>query len=679
MITLLSILLAVLETFVVGHVRSASTGEPIANANLAIRGTQIGTASGEDGSFYLHLSMGEKGRLRVSALGYTPVTLDLKPGEHLMGDIILVEQVSALRDVFVVPGANPALPILDSIRAHRPSQAQREHVEVIADEHLSPFLTQRHLDFYSPTMPFGTLSFLSPLARSGTNFYHYFLVDSTLTDSTTLYHIDYRPINTVDPLLRGQLIVDAHTWHLTRVTASVPYRANINYLRRMDYTAEYDHGILASDTMDTEWQLSAWRDTVHTTPRWLMNTAQWFAYPIHTGYLDLGTWLELGSLDQLLRYSSYEGLHLGLPFRTNARLMPHVSLGGYVAYGFRDRGIKYRASLTAILPTPRRHLLLAAISDDYRYTEDNDFTRLTAENSPFDRPAATFILEDMAGVDRNPTTTARRFRQLEFSWQGDWCSSHGARPALETDLRLHLQQVGQTIPTRDYRYSDQTYIRHAAVSSVFRLSWGEQTFDIYTQRKHLYGRYPTLFLGAQVGSWSTDEISSRMYARLHLTLMQTLSLGVGGNLDYVFSGGLTTGSVPLELSEQIRGNYGWTYDPTRFSLLRQGTHFTSRWMAVHLHWNGGGILFNRIPYIRYAHLREIVEFKFAYADCLRTPYLEAGIGIGNILGIGECLFVARLTRYTQEPVSNTTSPIPYTITPADTPWLGFRFRLHTSL
>ena len=658
----LLLILAVVETFVIGNVRSASTGEPIANANLAIRGTKIGTASDENGAFYLHLNMGEAAKLRVSALGYTPQTFLLKPGEHMMGDIIMVEQVSALRDVFAYPGANPALAILDSVRVHRPSREQRERVEVETDEHLSPFLTQRHLDFYEPTMPFGTLSFLSPLARSGSQFYRYFLVDSVISDTAKLYNIDYRPINSVDPLLRGQLIVDASDWRLSHVTASVPYRANINYLKKMDYKADYSHGLVTRDTMDTEWQLSAWRDTVHQTPQWLTRTAEWLCYTVHTGYLDLKSYIELGQLDELLRYSSYEGLHVGLPFRTSQKLMRHVSLGGYVAYGFRDRGVKYRAELTGILPTPRRHVLRLAVSDEYRYTEENDFTGLTRENSAFARPFATFVVQDMAGVDRNAETTARRMEQVEIGWQGDWQALHGSCPALETTVQLRFQQVGKTVPTYDYQYSQSDYIRHESFSSIFRLSWSEQTFDIFTQHKHLYGRYPTLFLGGQVGEWSDDETSSTLYGRLHITLVQTLSLGVGGSLHYAASGGMTFGNVPFELQEQILGNYGWTYDPDRFSLLRQGTRYTARWMSVQLHWNGGGILFNRIPYIRYAHLRELAELKLAYADCLHTPYLEGGVGIGNILGVGECLFVARMTRAVD-----------------DTPWMGFRFRIHTSL
>jgi hypothetical protein len=37
-----------------------------------------------------------------------------------------------------------------------------------------------------------------------------------------------------------------------------------------------------------------------------------------------------------------------------------------------------------------------------------------------------------------------------------------------------------------------------------------------------------------------------------------------------------------------------------------------KYIALHAHWNGKGLLFNLIPGIRYTRLRELVELKVAY-------------------------------------------------------------------
>ena len=67
------------------------------------------------------------------------------------------------------------------------------------------------------------------------------------------------------------------------------------------------------------------------------------------GYLATGR-VPLGPvdvrLDQLLRYNGYEGLRAGLGMATNDRVSRHVSLGGYFAYGTKDKAWKYGGDLT---------------------------------------------------------------------------------------------------------------------------------------------------------------------------------------------------------------------------------------------------------------------------------------------------------------------------------------------
>ena len=109
-----------------------------------------------------------------------------------------------------------------------------------------------------------------------------------------------------------------------------------------------------------------------------------------------------------------------------------------------------------------------------------------------------------------------------------------------------------------------------------------------------------------------------------------------------------------------------------------------RYLSLHAEWNGQGILFNLIPGIRYLRLRELVSFKLAYgylsdtnsiahADWAKTalpaltgtdiPYVEMGVGIGNILRIGDLYSVWRLTNR-QDPT---------------TPRWAMRFRIHIGL
>lgn len=54
-------------------------------------------------------------------------------------------------------------------------------------------------------------------------------------------------------------------------------------------------------------------------------------------------WLDL-DLGQLLRLNRYEGVRIGAGFHTNPQFNEHLSLGAYVAYGFRDKRVKFGTS-----------------------------------------------------------------------------------------------------------------------------------------------------------------------------------------------------------------------------------------------------------------------------------------------------------------------------------------------
>ena len=68
-----------------------------------------------------------------------------------------------------------------------------------------------------------------------------------------------------------------------------------------------------------------------------------------------------------------------------------------------------------------------------------------------------------------------------------------------------------------------------------------------------------------------------------------------------------------------------------------------------------GVLFNLIPGVRFLHLRELVECKVAYGGLsdghyfvsdlrpLTVPYVELGVGLGNIFRLIDLYSIWRLT------------------------------------
>jgi hypothetical protein len=49
----------------------------------------------------------------------------------------------------------------------------------------------------------------------------------------------------------------------------------------------------------------------------LIRTAKWFATIATTGYIPTGTPVDIGHVQEILQVNQHEGVHVGLPFRTN--------------------------------------------------------------------------------------------------------------------------------------------------------------------------------------------------------------------------------------------------------------------------------------------------------------------------------------------------------------------------
>ena len=190
-----------------------------------------------------------------------------------------------------------------------------------------------------------------------------------------------------------------------------------------------------------------------------------------------------------------------------------------------------------------------------------------------------------------------------------------------------------------------------------------------------------------MGSYQTLDMSSyRMYGKLDLMMRHKVDLGMAGNLNYLLQAGMVFGRVPYPLLHIFAANQTHVFDAHRFTLMNSYQYAADQYVALQAHWNGKGILFNLIPGLRYLRLRELMEVKVAYGgqrqdhqsvlpfpemelenynmlQAPNIPYVEMGVGVGNILRIGEVYGIFRLTNLQD----NTT------------PWWAVRFRLHLGL
>lgn len=579
--------------------------------------------------------------------------------------------------------------------------------------------------FYDSNIPLGETSFLSPLAASANSFYNFYLLDSAVVSYDGLrekhYRIHFLPKNSFNPTLSGILEIDSSTYALREVRASVPREVNVNFLTDLRYDASYaPSGKLTREDLSALLEIAVKSDTSHFFPsllasrrslgevasrpdtllaldtaytaylrnrapeavclpddsllravqdslleRPLFRIARWTALTFYTGYMPTGTALDIGRIHEVFSLNPVEKVHMALPFRTNARMSERFSLEGFLGYGIRDRGVKYRFGFNAMLPAERRQMFSVFVSDRYAVQDVSAFGALRLENCIGDDNLA-FTNRLFNGLTNRTYTfspLARR-REAQISLESDWCESEGAAPAVETRFSVQFGHQGYGDPLL-YRFYDMPSYRYASLRGMLRLGWQEKVADFYMQRKHLYSRFPTVYLGAEMGSYTLEGAPSyRIYGLLNLMVRQDVPLGMGGQLTYLVEGGVVLGKVPYPLLSVMSGNSGYTYSSERFTLMNNYQYAADRYILAHLHWDGKGILFNQIPGVRYARLHELVEMKIAYGALsdkhrsvidykalfgdnmmrpLTVPYVEMGVGLGNILRVADVYSIWRLT------------------------------------
>ena len=769
------------ETIVVGEVYDANTGEPLSNVNIYLQGTQEGTTTNAEGMFLLREELERARTMVVSAVGYHTERFKIEPHTQSGIDIALREKVGTLAEVFVVPNENPALALMEKVRARRaanrrmvaedaatgstalyvsdiqsrnlkrnlwkslqsgmiqqddssylvPLYWRQQTTDTVREEATLLTVTDYQLllgqipstfDFYANSMPFLSTSMLSPLASSGNTYYTYFLVDSVWVGEEKRYQVRFKTKNPFYATFNGEMMIDSATCALRSIEVKMPAQTSINYLKglsvRQTFTADNQlRDEQVNMLMDFAVKAPLGNDTTHIFPTLLLTrgtklqheentpqnyapeqddmilpaldslnntplfkTAKLLAYVVQTGCIPTSKYVEIGKVHHVFKLSKFEGLRVGIPLRTTDDLWKNVCLEAMVAYGMGDRAWKGFGQINVALPTERRHTMFVRYADEYMYADVDDFSEYLRENIVFNKQI-NIVTRLMQSLTFNPdyyynTMSRRREARLQFS--DEWNSY------LETQAYVKLGRMGYGEPTS--RYNAQPSFSYSTIGASARISFNERKVDTYFERRHIYNHLPVIYLGAEMGSYRMDDMSSyRMYGNLQLMVRHDVDLGMGGELDYLVQAGLVFGRVPYPLLCHFAGNQTHTFEPHRFSLMNNYQYAADQYVALQAHWNGKGVLFNLIPGVRYLRLRELVELKMAYGGlrqdhqqvlafpttqtghgtmrAMQVPYVEMGVGIGNILRIGEVYGVFRLTQI-NDPAS---------------PWWAVRFRLHLAM
>lgn len=585
----------------------------------------------------------------------------------------------------------------------------------------------REVNVYSNDIPLLQQRFVSPLSKIGPDFYKYYLTDTVIIGQQPCIELVFGPHNRESMGFSGKIYIPLGdtTMFVKKIIMQTPKAANINFVDGLylvqnfvkdslgyrhkekeyltvnigiipgkptiiahkeiinknfsflqhDYIKTHKEKLSKNVFLPSAYKKSDnyWKQhrfSPLTTPQDAMpllmpslRKKKWFYWSekiisiMEKGYIKTApnSCFDIGPLNTFLSFNEVEGLRLRLGGLTTANLSPNLFLRGYVAYGTRDKKWKYQA-MTEYSFTPKKyysrefpmHLLRAEYNYDldhigqhYNFTNaDNFFLSFTRKKSILvtyrQLAAISYIYEHKGGLSLE--STLRWQRQHSTKWLQFITSS------------------GHNIP----------FYNQVELNATIRYAPGEEFYQSASMRRPVNMDAPIFNLSLDYGPKHFLGADFTMI-KTEVSIMKRFWLSAFGYIDAIFKGAKIWSKVYYPALTWANANLSYTIQPESYSLMNPMEFATDQFVGWDFTYWGNGILFNRLPIIKKAKLREVLTFKGyygaltkrnnplfnedlpsfptdAYASSMKHgPYMELGIGLDNIFRILRVDYIWRLT------------------------------------
>ena len=364
---------------------------------------------------------------------------------------------------------------------------------------------------------------------------------------------------------------------------------------------------------------------------------------------------DFGPMNTTISGNTLEGLRLKTGGMTTANLNDRLFARGYVAYGFGDKKWKYSGQLEYSFNKKKYHNLefpihslrilhkydLDHLGQHYLYTND-DNVFLALKRMP------------------DKAVTYKRTSELEYKLETESGFSIAA------GMKFDIQEASKFMPFIDGYGKSYNNYKETSFNVTLRYAPGETFYQTKTYRipinldapvftlSHTYA--PKGFLGSKYCINKTE-----------VGVQKRFWLSAFGYTDIILKGGKIWSNVAFPDLMLPNANLSYTIQPESFVLMSPMEFMNDRYLSWDITYWANGAIFNRLPLIKYLKLREAFSFRGLYGklkdsnnpannpelfrfpemnNCSpmdKTPYMEVGVGIDNILTCLRLDYVWRLT------------------------------------
>ena len=528
--------------------------------------------------------------------------------------------------------------------------------------------------------------FTSPIGKGAISFYRYYIEDTLKIDRDSCIHLHFLPNNQQDFGFRGDLyILKDSSYQVKRCEIILPNQTDVNFVESLRMIQEFSplptgEWVLTEDDLVVELVMFEFAHkgvAIRTTrlsdysfdpiPNKLFkgrakttkdpyaemqDDAFWnehrkvemtkseksmgnfmngvrglgfFKYALFALKLVSENFIEtsdsskvdIGPVTSMISTNFIDGLRLRVGAQTTGNLSHHLFLRGYFARGMKSHTNYYDSHVTWSFNRKKylseefpRHQLSFSSSYDVcspsdkfmEHDKDNMFTALRWTTVDmmmyYNRQRLFYEREELWGLRSQISVTTERneaaanmpyfnFRTSELKAELEYSPN-----ALYSNIKLRRVKINREAP-------------------IFKLS-------------HTFGLKG--FLG---GDYNYNYTEASIFKRIWLSSW--------GRIDFYTRAGLQWNQVPFILLCQPAANFSYISQKQSFNLINNLEFMNDRFWSVDMNWDMQGKIFNRIPLIRKAHLREYIGAKMLWGGLSdkNNPYLPQNAGNTTLMAFPE--------------------------------------------
>lgn len=416
----------------------------------------------------------------------------------------------------------------------------------------------------------------------------------------------------------------------------------------------YEHDEVYWDTMrhdklgETEVGIYDMVDSLKRTKRF--KTIFFAAQTLTSGYARVAKVIEFGPIANAFSINDVEGFRLRMGVRTTPAFSERVQLETFIAYGFKDKRVKYGGKAQFIIfRKPWNKIALSAFTDV-------DLKSRNAEEMDYDNVFS--ILQKKNAVQRLYNVDSYK---IVYDTE------------LHKDLTAYFTLLHRRFkPAFDFAYKKDDVIRTDVNSSEasITLRWQYRskplpgTFQREAQMARFFGQFrkknewPIVRFMYTAGIPNFPD-SDFKYHDLAIGLQGDVQLTAKMSIYYNAWVGKIIGTVPFLLLRNPEGNFSYVHNKYLFNNMSLLEFSADQYASLNFQWYFGGMLFDKIPGIKKLKLREVITSNVFYGNMSQAnkdynslnvfdvaypvPYVEAGVGIENIFKFIRIDYVHRFT------------------------------------